>query len=474
MHFLPDELGAVATKRHFISFGASPQYLSDAPCYFFNEPLCIVSVRNSRVSVHDCYGERISSKSWDQELRDSILTPLERLKGSALAHVPFCAGFFCYELLHTLEQVPLPSVDPFNLPDLSLALYRTVFRSSFQGNAVHTERFSLPEEIQALRAPLWYLEDSKSTSPWNPVHPHASPQTELSSNFGPREYLAAIEEARRLIGLGEIYQVNLSQIFSSAQTIDPQQLLFANHLVNPSRLSAFVALPDIERWIISASPERFFEKRGNQILCSPIKGTRPRGKKSEDDVALIAELSESQKENAELSMIVDLVRNDLSRIAREGTVRVAQHARVETLPHLHHLVSDVRAQLNPRYDLLDIFKALFPCGSITGAPKIAAMKAIAAIERTRRGIYTGAIGCFGAEDALFNVAIRTATITPTQILFQTGAGIVWDSVPKLEFEETLLKAQGIIEALNLTPRVFESEDIPVQYDKTAHIARRLF
>ncbi|MCB0335056.1 MAG: anthranilate synthase component I family protein, partial [Bdellovibrionales bacterium] len=196
--------------------------------------------------------------------------------------------------------------------------------------------------------------------------------------------------------------------------------------------------------ILSASPELFFHRSDATILCSPIKGTRPRGVSEQQDQNLANELQDSSKDRAELAMIVDLVRNDLGRIAEIGSVQVRTHARLESLPNVHHLVSDIEATLSKQIVFSDIIRALFPSGSITGTPKIAAMELIATLEQRPRRIYTGSIGCVGPNRlATFSVAIRTGICADGTFRFSSGGAVVIDSIPDDEFEETLAKAQSL-------------------------------
>ena len=215
---------------------------------------------------------------------------------------------------------------------------------------------------------------------------------------------------------------------------------------NPAPFAAYLNTGEVQ--IVSASPERFLELRGRQVETRPIKGTRPRGATPEEDRRLGAELLASEKDRAENVMIVDLLRNDLSRVCRDHTVLTPEICVLESFATVHHLVSTVTGELRPGLDAVDLLRATFPGGSITGAPKIRAMEIIAELEPTRRGPYCGAIGWLGGDGWMdTSITIRTYAIKDGMVAFQAGGGIVADSDPAAEYEETLDKARALIEAL---------------------------
>ncbi|MBY0396444.1 MAG: anthranilate synthase component I family protein, partial [Thermoleophilia bacterium] len=214
----------------------------------------------------------------------------------------------------------------------------------------------------------------------------------------------------------------------------------------PAPFAAYLAWED--RAVVSASPEWFYQTRGDRIVTRPIKGTRPRGATPDEDARLAAELAASPKDRAELTMIVDLERNDLGRVSRYGTVTVTEALTVESFAQVHHLVATVEGRLRPGVGPVDVVRAVFPGGSITGAPKIRAMEIIDELEPNRRGVYTGAIGYFGRGGiSAFNIAIRTMVVEGGTARYQVGGGIVADSDPLAEYHETLHKGRGLREVL---------------------------
>jgi para-aminobenzoate synthetase component 1 len=273
------------------------------------------------------------------------------------------------------------------------------------------------------------------------------PRIALRSSFTHQAYLQAVERVREYIIAGDIFQANLSQRFEAPLT-EPAWALYRRLRVrNPAPFAAFLDLPGAA--VLSASPERFLRvDAAGRVETRPIKGTRPRGVGPEHDAALGQALTESPKDRAENLMIVDLMRNDLSRVCAPGSVRVAELFALEQYATVHHLVSTVIGQLAPGADALDLLRAAFPGGSITGAPKLRAMEIIAELESSRRGVYCGAIGYWSVTGELdTSIAIRTAVARAGRIYFNAGGGVVADSVPAEEYQETLDKARGLIDAL---------------------------
>jgi para-aminobenzoate synthetase component 1 len=267
------------------------------------------------------------------------------------------------------------------------------------------------------------------------------------SNFTRDEYLCAVRRAKDYIAAGDIFQVNLSQRFESATDATPLDLYAALRAANPAPFAAY--LPVDGGAILSSSPERFLRVAGRHVETRPIKGTRPR--RAGDDAfneRMRRELLASAKDRAELTMIVDLERNDLGRVCSYGSVRVTEPIVLEEYPTVFHLVTTVEGDLHEGRGLVDLLKAAFPGGSITGAPKIRAMEIIDELEPTRRSVYTGAIGYIGLDgSADLNIAIRTILLAQGRALLQVGGGIVADSDPEAEYQETLDKARALVQAL---------------------------
>ena len=286
----------------------------------------------------------------------------------------------------------------------------------------------------------------------------------LEPQLSPGGYAAAFTALQEAIAAGDIYQANLTFPLAAAFRGDPLALYAA---MRPAAEAGYGGVVfDGTHWLLSCSPELFFAERDGAALVKPMKGTRPRGQNQAEDFALAAELAASEKDRAENLMIVDLLRNDLSRVAEAGSVRVEKPFAVETYPTLHTMTTTVRARLQPGKGAVDMVRALFPCGSITGAPKIRAMELIDEVERDARGAYCGAIGRIDAAgDAAFNVAIRTLRLTPGEngrgrAVMGVGGAIVADSAPLDEWRECLIKGgfvrlrsggADLIETMRFTP-----------------------
>ncbi len=285
---------------------------------------------------------------------------------------------------------------------------------------------------------------------WQPSahQPATAPLLQFTPGVSSTDFIRMVQRAQDYITAGDIYQVNLSYPWHAPwpQDADSLALYLKLRKVSPAPHAAFIQLAGTT--VLSASPELFLRMQGSRIATRPIKGTRPRFASDPDrDTAAVRELTTSPKERAELLMITDLERNDLGQVCEFGSVAVPELWRVESFAQVFHLVSTVTGTLRPHIDHVDAFRACFPGGSITGAPKKRASEIITELEPHQRGLYTGAIGWFGFDGrSQWNIAIRTAVQKDHQITFHVGSGIVADSVPQHEYEETLHKAAGILAA----------------------------
>ena len=290
----------------------------------------------------------------------------------------------------------------------------------------------------------------------------AKPQVQAAdvvfeSNMTPDQYKAIVDKAKDYIAAGDVIQVVLSQRFSAACNADPVDLYRALRFVNPSPYLFFLKLDDLT--MIGSSPEVMVRLEQNDVELRPIAGTRKRGKTEQEDRALSDELLSDEKERAEHVMLVDLGRNDLGRIAETGTVQVNQYMVVEKYSHVMHLVSNVRAQLARGKDAFDVLAATFPAGTLTGAPKVRAMQIIDELEPVRRGAYGGAVGYFSFSGNMdLCITIRTMVVKDGRIYVQAGAGIVYDSQPESEHQETRNKARGMQQAVRLAAGGFVLEN----------------
>lgn len=375
-------------------------------------------------------------------------------------------GYLAYDLGRFIEQLPRTTVDDLRLPDYVLGFYDVVLIVDHLQEKTYLASCGFPAQGPARlkRAAIRLREVREQIQQFlgqfDPPSPRRSPASsstnadptgvEISSNFTKPDYLRAIERAKEYIAAGDIYQVNLSQRLCAELRVPPYQLYYRLRTINPAPFAAYLNLGE-DGIIASASPERFLRyfAATRRMQTRPIKGTRPRGRTPREDAALARELRASEKDRAEHLMIVDLERNDLGRVAEIGSVRVSEFEILETYPTVFHLTSTVEGTLAPQYDRVALLRAMFPGGSITGAPKIRSMEIIDELEPTQRGVYTGSIGylSFTGEVDL-SIVIRTFILKDGQAYFQVGGGIVADSDPEAEYEETLDKAQALIAAVS--------------------------
>ena len=362
---------------------------------------------------------------------------LERYRTEGDGALPFksgAVGYFAYDMKDLVEKLPDAARDDLGLPDCIMGFYDkvTVFDHA---------------ESRSSRAPLkvpYYVYDSGL------VHPPVN----IKSNFTFDEYIAAVKKAKDYIRRGDIYQVNISQRFEADFSGDPFGLYCRLRDVSPAPFSAYLDFGDVK--VLSSSPERFLLKRGDHIETRPIKGTRPRDEDAFRDSVLEKELIGSAKDRAEHIMIVDLERNDLGRVCEYGSVGPSELFSLEKYSTVFHLVSTVSGKLKAGVDAVDCLMATFPGGSITGAPKIRSMEIIEELEPVKRSIYTGAVGYISFDGNMdTSIVIRTFIVKGGKVYFQVGGGIVADSDPVAEYQETLDKARGMFAALGVTNPTYE-------------------
>ncbi len=354
-------------------------------------------------------------------------------------------GYLSYDLKNHLENLPRTAMDDLHLPEICFWA---------PGLIVVEDRIEKRRWLHGVKISGWKTDSITELKDRfhrmcagkpKPCSPFQGNPDSLKSNFSKASYLSALEAIHEYIAAGHVYQVNMSQRFSmrySGSGFDLFQRLFE---MNPAPFFAYINAGDHE--IVSTSPERFLLQDGHRLETRPIKGTRRRGRTAAEDQALRRELLSSDKEEAELSMIVDLMRNDLGRVCREKSVVVTEHRRVEAYENVYHLISIVTGELTAGCDAVDVITATFPGGSITGCPKVRSMEIIDELEPTCRHLYTGAIGYLSLHDTMdLSIAIRTAILTKGRIHFGVGGGIVYDSQPEAEFEETLHKGQTLMTA----------------------------
>lgn len=389
------------------------------------------------------------------KLTGNPFTELQKLLAdyrlSYQAKFPFlggAVGYFAYDLCHHLERLPRKAIDDVQIPDCHLGFYDGIIIMDHAANKVFAASLGLqaPAEqvVERIIAQIKAAEKMGVKLPYRrKTHP-----VEFKASFTRDQYLQAVNRVKAYIKAGDIYQANLTQRFECDLEESPFELYLKLRSINPAPFAAFMDFG--EGCIVSSSPERFIRIAGRRVETRPIKGTRPRGQTAQEDRQNRAELLSSEKDKAELLMIVDLERNDLGRVCQSGTVKVEELFHLEEYATVYHLVATVTGVLKESCDAVDCLEAAFPGGSITGAPKIRAMEIIDELEPTQRNIYTGSIGYIGFNgNADLNIVIRTIVCKENKAYFQVGGGIVWDSDAELEYEEALHKARALLEALKM-------------------------
>jgi para-aminobenzoate synthetase component 1 len=361
------------------------------------------------------------------------------------------AGYFGYGLRHHVERVPAHTRPDIAWPDLILGLYDLVLAVDHTQSRAWLLASGYPETSSRTRREraaariAWARDRLRRVSRASPA---ASWAIAAKPDLAPAEFKSAVRQTIDYIEAGDIYQANITQRFRARLPtgFDRLSLYQALRMRNPATFGAYLDFG--ETAILSSSPERFLKVADGRVETRPIKGTRPRGRGPAEDKALAAELLASAKDRAENLMIVDLLRNDISRVCKIGSVTVPTLFGLESYATVHHLVSVVAGELEQGRSAVDLLRACFPGGSVTGAPKIRAMEIIAELEPTSRGPYCGAIGYLSADGNMdSNIVIRTYCLHGQDLTFQVGGGIVADSDPQAEYEESLAKAKALIEVL---------------------------
>ncbi|MGQ9557298.1 MAG: aminodeoxychorismate synthase component I [Desulfurispora sp.] len=377
--------------------------------------------------------------------------------------LPFAGGAvgcLAYDLGRQFERLPVLARQENSPPDLVLGFYDWALVVDHQEELVYLLASGLPAPPEQAgqragqRLDFWQsvltagaADRAGEEAPPDRVLQPAGPVA-VQADLSREQYVQAVQKIKDYIAAGDVFIVNMTQRFALPQVVPSWQLYRRLRRINPAPMAAYINFPGLE--VVCSSPERFLQVRDGRVETRPIKGTRPRGRSPEEDAYWRRELWQSEKDRAELVMIVDLERNDLGRVCRPGSVQVAELYRLEEYATVFHLVSIVRGELEQGRDLVDLLRATFPGGSVTGAPKIRAMEIIEELEPVRRGLYCGSIGYFSFDgQADLNIVIRTLVYQGGQIIFNTGGGVTIDSDPLAEYLETHDKARALLRALGL-------------------------
>jgi len=423
------------------------------------EPHLIFSARRNKTSVQK--GKEVSR---EEMVENPFLKLREILSSYRSVHIEelprFCGGavgYAGYDAVRYLEHLPDVPPDRLGLADLSFAIYdsmlifdhinktvKVVVNARVDGGSLRTAYRRATERIDELSGRL----AKRSALAPRGISPGGEVRLRYSSNFRKADFLKAVEKCKNYIRAGDIIQVVLSQRLAVPTTADPYDIYRTLRVVNPSPYMFYLRADDVH--LIGSSPEVMVRLEGNLITLRPIAGTRPRGRTKEEDLALEKELHADPKERAEHVMLVDLGRNDVGRVSRYGSVVVDEVMVTERYSHVMHITSNITGRIRKGKDAIDVLMACIPAGTVTGAPKIRAMQIIDELEPEKRGPYAGAVGYIDFSGNMDTcITIRTIILKAGRAFVQVGAGIVADSIPEREYQETLNKAKGPLKAIEL-------------------------
>ena len=418
--------------------------------YLTSDPFLVLRSKSNRVEI-DRRGDIVRLEDNPFSILKELLACYQTTSIPGLP--PFqggAIGYLAYELGHQLEVLPQRAIDDLRLPEMIIGFYDWVIARDHSLNETWMISTGLPEydEHKARTRLDWVRTRLGSKDRPDRQMTAINAPCNLVSNFSREDYLDAVKTVKQYIYQGDIYQANISQRFEVSIEWDAWDLYRRLRDVNPAPFAAYLQYDDM--CVLSSSPEQFLHLEHDVVHTRPMKGTRPRGNSKEEDQRLAEELHTSEKDRAENIMIVDLLRNDLGKVCVPGSIEVPELFTIEKYPRVFQMVSKISGRLRPGMDAVDLLTACFPGGSVTGAPKIRAMEIIDELEPVQRSVYCGAIGYIGFEGSMLtSIPIRTLLVKDRKAYFQVGGGIVSDSDPQGEYEETLHKARGSLDALGL-------------------------
>jgi len=373
-----------------------------------------------------------------------LLDKYKIVNESELPFIGGAIGYFSYDLARTIEILPDLSAKDVDIPQCYFNFYDNLVIIDNQKEITYISALGvLGDGESSIRK----IEEAILNAERVIYTPNVEKELKIQSNFSMNKYMDTVEAVREYIKNGDIYITNLTQRLLVDTDKAPYDVYSKLRNINPAPFAAFMNLEGFA--VVSSSPERFLKIRKGIVETRPIKGTRPRGNTKEEDEKNKLELLQSEKDKSELLMIVDLERNDLSKVCKPNSVKVTELFKLEKYSTVYHLVSAIEGELKDNLNSIDCIKACFPGGSITGAPKIRAMEIIEELEPTKRNIYTGCIGYLGFDGNVdLNIVIRTILMKDSKAYFGVGGGITWESTKEFEYDETLAKAKALIRALS--------------------------
>ncbi|MCY6370807.1 aminodeoxychorismate synthase component I [Clostridium ganghwense] len=391
----------------------------------------------------------LNREQYEGDTFEELKKIIKKYKFNNNTKFPFIAGgigYFSYDLGRSIEKLPEISEEDVDIPDCYFNFYDNIIVIDHVNNKTYVTALGILEEQ---KESISHIKNKICKGKKVQYQKHKKNKLPFQSNFTKKEYIKTIDRVREYIKNGDIYITNLTQRFTCDIEKDPYDVYRTLRNINPAPFAAYMKFEGFS--IVSSSPERFLKIKDGVVETRPIKGTRPRGKNEEEDLNNRQELLNSEKDKSELLMIVDLERNDLSRVCRPNSVKVTELFELEQYSTVYHLVSTIKGELRDECTSIDCIKACFPGGSITGAPKIRSMEIIDELEKVRRNIYTGCIGYIGFDDNVdLNIVIRTILMKDNKAYLGVGGGITWESDSEAEYEETLDKARALFRSLEST------------------------
>jgi para-aminobenzoate synthetase component I len=432
------QLSSAYTHHVFLESGRGGRYSIAA-----FEPFAKLVGENNQLII-DTNGERQQlngnplhqMREWMKQFQIKTLEELPDFKGGAI-------GFISYDYARYIEKLPSWAENDLGIPEIYFLVYREWFIFDHQTSEMWLLFLHNEDELVEEKITYWLNQWQK---PIKTKHkePILIDET-LTVSMTEQQFEDAVIKVQNYISAGDVFQVNLSVRQSKPLGVEAMEVYEQLRILNPSPYMSYFHTPDFQ--LVSGSPELLIKKKGLEVSTRPIAGTRSRGKDEVEDLQLANELIQNEKEQAEHVMLVDLERNDLGRVCQYGTVEVNEFMVIEKYSHVMHIVSNVRGELDQEKDEFDVIDAVFPGGTITGAPKIRTMEIIEELEPVQRGIYTGSLGWIGFDhDMELNIIIRTMLVKDGQAHVQAGAGIVIDSSPENEYKESLKKALALWKA----------------------------
>lgn len=406
--------------------------------YIGVNPFLVLKGRNNKCSLND--------EECLCDVFDKLSELLNRYKIENTTRIPFvggCIGYFSYDFSLEIESIASKSKEDIILPHYYFVFYDNLIIIDNECDKTYISACGILKDYDESIALLEKKITEQKPEEYKDIK---NSKKRMTSNFTKDNYIKAVTKVKEYIRSGDIYIANLTQRFETETDKESYEIYRDLRYINPAPFGAFMRLDDFD--VISSSPERLLKITDRLVETRPIKGTRPRGSNALEDDCCRNELISSEKDKAELLMIVDLERNDLSKVCKPHSVKVTELFKLEEYSTVFHLVSTVVGKLKDHVDAVQCLKAVFPGGSITGTPKIRAMEIIDEIEGLRRSLYTGCIGYFSFNgNADFNIIIRTIIKIRNEVYFGVGGGITWDSDEEAEYQETLDKAKALMEVI---------------------------